>query len=209
MCTSRRTDVGMPNITGPSGGVFFVAAKPSKTVVENEKRARTQLDVTSRVERAPSTSVQAGFGVPGSSAKHTLDGDEPSVHIRIPTGPVTPSAVERKLHKTSGHALHRRCCRWCAAVRTADAPHLREHQAVTDEAASRIDFDPAELEREDQTLSTSSLNTFDDGSESSTATLCSTNALSEHLAETTLAFVEVLRHNVATVRPRTCLFCSC
>ena len=41
----------------------------------------------------------------------------------------------------------------------------------TDEAVSRIEFDSAELEREeDQTLSTSSLDAFDDGSESSTAT---------------------------------------
>ena len=40
-------------------------------------------------------------------------------------------------------------------------------------------------------MSTSSLNAFDDGSESLTATLCSTKAFSEHLA-----FVEVLRHNV-------------
>ena len=68
----------------------------------------------------------------------------------------------------------------------------------TDEAASRIEFDSAELEREDdQTLSTSSLNAFDDGSESSTATLCSTKVFSEQLA-----FVEVLD---ATLRPRTCV----
>ena len=61
---------------------------------------------------------------------------------------------------------------------------------------SRIEFDSAELEREeDQTSSTSSLNAFDDGSESSTATLCSTKAFSEHLTETTGAFVEVLGHN--------------
>ena len=38
---------------------------------------------------------------------------------------------------------------------------------------------------------TSSLNAFDDGSESSTATFCSTKAFSEQLA-----FVEVLGHNV-------------
>ena len=45
-------------------------------------------------------------------------------------------------------------------------------------------------------MSTSSLNAFDDGSESSTATLCSTKAFTEYLTETTLAFVEVLGHNV-------------
>ena len=77
-------------------------------------------------------------------------------------------------------------------MRTADEPHLRKQQPETDEAVSRFEFDSAELEREeDQTLTTSSLNAFDDGPESSTATLCSTKAFSEQLA-----FVEVLRHNV-------------
>ena len=72
---------------------------------------------------------------------------------------------------------------------------MREQQPETVEAVSRIEFDSAELEREeDQTLSTSSLNAFDDGSESSTATLCSTKAFGEYLAETALAFVEVLGH---------------
>ena len=79
---------------------------------------------------------------------------------------------------------------------------MRKQQSETDEAASRVEFDSAELEREeDQTLTTSSFNAFDDGSESSTATLCSTKAFSEQLA-----FVEVLGHNVdATLRPRTCV----
>ena len=44
--------------------------------------------------------------------------------------------------------------------------------ARTDEAASRIVFDSAELKQEDdRTLSTSSLNAFDDGSESSTSNI--------------------------------------
>ena len=74
---------------------------------------------------------------------------------------------------------------------------LRKQQPETDEAVSTIEFDSAELEREeDRTLSTSSLNGCDDGSESLTATPCSTKAFSEHLTETTLAFVEVLGHNV-------------
>ena len=45
-------------------------------------------------------------------------------------------------------------------------------------------------------MSTSSLNVSGDGSESSTATLCSTKAFSEYLAETTLPFVKVLGHYV-------------
>ena len=99
----------------------------------------------------------------------------------------------KALPETSGHAPYHRWCRWCAAVRTADELHLRELQPETDGAVTRIDFDSAKLEREeDQTSSTSSLNPLDDGSESSTAILCSTEAFSEHLTETTVAFVEVL-----------------
>ena len=79
----------------------------------------------------------------------------------------------------------------CCSARAADEPHLRKQQPETNEAASRVEFDSAELEREeDQTLSTSFLNAFDDESESSAATLCSTKAFSEQLA-----FVEVLGHN--------------
>ena len=112
----------------------------------------------------------------------------------FPQASVTPSAEEKKLHNASGHVPHHRWCRWCAA---ADEPHLRKHQPESDEAVSRIEFDLAELEREEeQTLSTSSLTAFVDGSESSTATLCFTKAFSEYLAETTVAFVEVLGHNV-------------
>ena len=108
-----------------------------------------------------------------------------------------PSAAERKLHKTSGYAPYRRWCRWCAAVRTADEPRLREQQPETDEAVSRIEFDSTELEREeDQALTTSSLNAFDDESERSTATLCPTKEFSEYVTITTVAFVEVLGHNV-------------
>ena len=179
-----------------SGGVFFVAAKPSK----RSSRKRSALEHTSmspaRVERATSSRVHAGFGVRGPAARDTLNGDVPPERIRIPTGPVTPSTMEETLHKASGHAPQCRRCRWCAA-RAADEPHLRDQQPETDEAVSRTEFDSAELEREeDRTLSTSSLNAFDDGSESSTATLCSTKAFSEELA-----FVEVLRHNVVMLHP--------
>ena len=129
-------------------------------------------------ERATSTRVHAGFGVPGPAARDTLDGEKRSVRLGIPMGPVIPSAVERKLHKTSGYAPNRRWCRWCAASRAADEP-----QPETDEAVLRIEFDSAELEREeDQTLSTSSLDASGDGPESSTAILCSTKTFSEHLA---------------------------
>ena len=51
--------------------------------------------------------------------------------------------------------------------------------------------DSAELEREDQTVTTSSLNAFDDGTASPTATPRFTKAFNEQLA-----CVEVPRHNV-------------
>ena len=87
-------------------------------------------------------------------------------------------------------------------ARAADKPHLREQQSETDEAVPRIDFDFAELEREeDQALPIPSLNAVDVGSESLSATLCPTKAFREYLAETTLAFVEVLRHNVVMLHP--------
>ena len=179
-----------------SGGVFFVAVKPSKLL--SRKRNALELNSISLAgaEQVTLTRVHAGFGVSGPATRDTLDGEEPSMCIRSPRGPMTPSAVERTLHKAWGHTLYRRWCRWCAA-RAADEPLLREQQPETYEAVSRIEFDSAELEREDdRTLSTSSLNVCDDGSESLTATRCSTKAFIEHLTETTLAFVEVLGHNV-------------
>ena len=142
-----------------SGVVFFVAAKPSKLL--SRKRSALEFNSMSpaEVEQVTLTRVHAGFGVPGPAARDTLDGEEPSVRMRIPTGPVTHSAVERTLHKASGHALYRRWCRWCAAARAAGETHLREQQPETDEAVSRIEFDSAEFEREeDRTLSTSSRN---------------------------------------------------
>ena len=53
--------------------------------------------------------VHAAFGIPGPAAGATLDGDgEPTVRIRVPMGPATPSAEERALHEASGHVPHRR-----------------------------------------------------------------------------------------------------
>ena len=171
-----------------SNGVFFVATKPSKLL----SRKRSALELTSmsqaEIERARSTRVHARFGVPDPAARDTLDGDGPSVRIQNSHGSRDTLSC-RELHNASGHAPYH------TAARAADEPHLRKHQPETDEAVSRIEFDLAELERkEDQTLSTSSLNAIDDGSESSSATLCFTKALSEYLAETTLA-LEVLGHN--------------
>ena len=74
---------------------------------------------------------------------------------------------------------------------------MRGQQPDTDEAVPRIEFDFADLGREeDQALPIPSLNAVDVGSESLSATLCPTKAFSEYLVETILAFVEALGHNV-------------
>ena len=100
---------------------------------------------------------------------------EHTVRIRVPTGPARPSAEERALHEASGHVPCRSWCQWCTAARAADKPHLRGPQPET-EAVPRIEFDFAELGREDdQVLPISSLNAVDVGSESLSATLCPTN----------------------------------
>ena len=79
-----------------SGGVFFAAAE---------------------VEQAALAREHATFGTPGPTAGATLDGDgEPTVRIRVPTGPATPSAEERALHEASGHVPYRSWCQWCIAV---------------------------------------------------------------------------------------------
>ena len=72
-----------------------------------------------------------------------------------------------------------------------------EQQPDADEAVLRIEFDFADLGREeDQVLPIPSLNAVDVGSESLSATLCPTKAFGEYLVETILAFVEALGHNV-------------
>ena len=115
------------------------------------------------------------------------------MRIRVPTGPTTPSAEERALHEALGHVPYRSRCQWCIAARAADKPHLRGQQPETDEALPRIEYDFADLGREeDQVLPIPSLNAVDDGSESLSATLCPTKAFSEYLVETILAFVEAL-----------------
>ena len=181
-----------------SGGVFFVAARPSK--LSSKETSTLELDpmTAAEVEQAALAREHAAFGTRGPAAGATLDGDgEPAVRIKVPTGPATPSAEERALHEASGHVPYRSWCQWCIAARAADKPHLREEHPETDEAVPRIEFDFADLGREeDEVLPIPSLNAVDVGSESLSATLCPTKAFSEYLVETILAFVEALGHNV-------------
>ena len=181
-----------------SGGVFFVAARPSKSSSKEASTLELNPVTAAEVEQAALAREHAAFGTPGPAAGAMQDGDgEPTVRIKVPTGPATPSAEERALHEASGHVPHRSWCQWCIAARSADKPHLRRQQPDTDEAVPRIEFDFADLGREeDQVLPIPSLNAFDVGSESLSATLCHTKAFSECLVDTILAFVEALGHNV-------------
>ena len=181
-----------------SGGVFFVAARPSKSSSREANTLELNPMTGAEVEQAALARERAAFGTPGPAAGATLDGDgEPKLRIKVPTGPATPSAEERALHEASGHVPYRSWCQWCIAARAADKPHLRGQQPETDEAVPRIEFDFADLGREeDQVLPIPSLNAVDVGSESMSATLCPTKAFSEYPAETILAFVEALGHNV-------------
>ena len=119
------------------------------------------------------------------------------MRIKVPTGPATRSPVERALHEASGHVPYRSWCQRCIAARAADKKDKREQQPDTYEAVPRIEFDFADLGREeDQVLRNPFLDAVDVGSESLSATLCPTKAFSEYLVETILAFVEALGHNV-------------
>ena len=181
-----------------SGGVFFVAARPSRLSSREASSLELNPVTAAEVEQAALAREHAAFGTPGPATGATLDGDgEPAVRVKVPTGPATPSAEERALHEPSRHVPHRSWCQWCIAARAANKPHLREQQPDTEEAVPRIEFDFADLGREeDQVLPTPSLNAVNVGSESLSATLCPTKAFSEYLLETMLAFVQALGHNV-------------
>ena len=126
------------------GGVFFVAARPSKSSEANALELNPM--TAAEGEQAALAREHAAFGPPRPAAGATLDGDgEPAVRIKVPTGPATPSAEERALHEASGHVPFRSCCRWCTAARAADKPHLKEQQPDTDEIVPRIEFDFADL----------------------------------------------------------------
>ena len=156
MCTSRRIAVGYPKDDGKeldmirSGGVFFVAARPSKLSSREASTLELNPMTAAEVEEAALAREHAAFGTPGPAAGATLDGDgEPTVRVKVPTGPATPSAEERALHDASGHVPHRSWCQWCIAARAADKPHLRVQQPDTYEAVPRIEFDFADLGRKD------------------------------------------------------------
>ena len=102
MCTSRRIAVGYPKTTGKeldmirSGGVFVVAARPSKLSSREANTLELNPMTVAEVEQAALAREHATFGTPGPAAGATLDGDgEPTVRIKVPTGPATPPSEER------------------------------------------------------------------------------------------------------------------
>ena len=82
-----------------SGGVFFVATRPSESTSKEANTLELNPMTAAEIEQAALAREHAAFGTPGPAAGTTLDGDgEPTVRIRVPTGPATPSAEERALH---------------------------------------------------------------------------------------------------------------
>ena len=91
-----------------SGGVIFVTARPSKPSSREANALELNPMTAAEVEQAALAREHAAFGTPGPAAGATLDGDgEPTVRIKVPTGPATPSAEERALHEASGHVPYR------------------------------------------------------------------------------------------------------
>ena len=138
-----------------NGGVFFVAARPS----EPTSREANSLELN------PVTAAEVGVSGTGKGTRCVW---KPGSRCRSNVGrrwrarsayqgsrgPCdAPSAEERAPHEASGHVPYRSWCQWCIAARAADKPHLRRLQPDTDEAVPRIEFDFADLEREeDQVL---------------------------------------------------------
>ena len=84
-----------------NGGVFFVAARPSKSSSREANALELNPMTAAEVDQAALAREHAAFRTPGG---------EPAVRIKVPTGPATPSAEERALHEASGHVLYQSWC---------------------------------------------------------------------------------------------------
>ena len=111
-----------------SRGVFFVSARLANPTSRDASTLDLNPMTAAEVEQAALVREDAAFGVPGGEAK--LDGDgEPTLRIKVPAGPATPSAEETALHEASGrHVPYGNWCQWCIAARAADKPKLRPRQ---------------------------------------------------------------------------------
>ena len=106
-----------------------MAARLSKSTSKEASTLELNPMIAAEVEQAALAREHAAFGTQGPAAGATLDRDgEPTVRIRVPTGPATPSTEERALREASVHVPYRSWCQWCIAARAADRPHLRGQQ---------------------------------------------------------------------------------
>ena len=70
-----------------SGGVFFVAARPSKLSSREANTLELNPMTAAEVQQAALAREHAAFGTPGAAAGATLDGDgEPTVRIKVSCG---------------------------------------------------------------------------------------------------------------------------
>ena len=113
------------------GGVFFVAARPTKLTARHRGRLELNPMSAAEVVQAALARESATFGTPRPMADAALDGDwEPSVRIKV---------------RGFRACAYLSWCRWCKTK-----PHLSGEQAATDEVAvPPVEFDFAELGRED------------------------------------------------------------
>ena len=95
-----------------SGGVFFVAARPSKSSSREANALELNPMTEAEVEQAALAREHASFGTPAPAARAMLDGDgEPAVHIKVSTGNATPSAEGRAVNEASGQHVNERTAR--------------------------------------------------------------------------------------------------
>ena len=163
-----------------------------KIVVERIKHAGTQSDDSSRASSTGGNTLRSEPQVPLQEPRWTAT-ENPRCASEIPRDRQRPQLKRERCTKLQDMLPYQSWCQWCIAARAAVKPHLRELQPDTDEAVPRIEFDFANLGREeDQVLPIPSLHAVDVGFECVSATLCPTKAFSEYLLETILAFVEAL-----------------
>ena len=83
------------------GGVFFVAARPSKSSSREANTLELNPITAAEVEQAALAKEHAAFGIPGSAAEATLDGDrEPA---RFPQALRRPLLKKERCTKLHGH----------------------------------------------------------------------------------------------------------
>ena len=180
-----------------SGGVFFVAARPSKSLSSREANTLELNPLTAaEVEQAALTREHVALGTPVLEQRWTTM-ESPQCVSRFPQALRRPQLKKERCTKLQDMGLIEAGVKLCIATRGAGKPHLMGQQPDSDEAVPRIEFDFADRgQEEDEVLPILSLNAADVGSETFSSTLSPTKAFNEHVVETILTFVEAVGHNV-------------